>query len=529
MDTIKVLVVDDEHLERALIMLGTHWTENGFEIVGEADSGQTALEKIEEEKPDIVFTDICMPFMDGLELTEKIRERYPHIKIVIITGHREFEYAQRALRYGVTEFLLKPIKIEEIAKIANNLKSEILREREAVEEYVTLKEQVNQSRNILKENFLKQLLTGKLKKYEIENKLKDFKLEYFNDEIQCFSIEISEDVRKGSNKMDSIVREVVKDISCSEYVYLSETKVVFILGNITSTSPMNRFYESLLEKFIEKFSCNVSIGVGGIYSSYEGILLSFEEAEKAMKARVIYGWNQVIHYRYVNTQVSSVPNIFDVDWKELSFHAKNGIEDKVTAFIDSYISKLSELGNIELSTLRMLCANIISVLNTVLNEMGKKISDIFKSDSDIYKQLGEIETLKDAAEVLKEYGVQITQYINEVKGKKVNDLAQKAKEYIDCNYTKADLNLTDIASNLYVNQSYLSRVFKVETKESIVDYISKLRINKSIEYIANTNLKAYEIAEKVGINDPHYFSICFKKYTGKSVNEFKKTVGRRSC
>jgi two-component system response regulator YesN len=224
-----------------------------------------------------------------------------------------------------------------------------------------------------------------------------------------------------------------------------------------------------------------------------------------------------------------VSNIFDVDWKELSFHAKNGIEDKVTAFIDSYISKLSELGNIELSTLRMLCANIISVLNTVLNDMGKKISDIFKSDSDIYKRLGEIETLKDAAEVLKEYGVQITQYINEIKGKKVNDLAQKAKEYIDSNYTKADLNLTDIASNLYVNQSYLSRVFKVETKESIVDYISKLRINKSIEYIANTNLKAYEIAEKVGINDPHYFSICFKKYTGKSVNEFKKTVGSKNC
>jgi len=353
-------------------------------------------------------------------------------------------------------------------------------------------------------------------------------LEYLNKEIQCFSIEISEDVRKNSNKMDSMIREVIKDISCSEYVYLSETKVVFIIGNITSTSPMNRFYESLLEKFIEKFSCNVSIGVGGIYSGYEGILLSFEEAEKAIKARVMYGWNQVIHYRYVNTQVSSVSNIFDVDWKELSFHAKNGIEDKVIAFIDSYISKLSELGNIELSTLRMLCANIVSVLNTVLNEMGKKISDIFKSDSDIYKQLGEIETLKDAAEVLKEYGVQITQYINEIKGKKVNDLAQKAKEYIDSNYTKADLNLRDIASNLYVNQSYLSRVFKVETKESIVDYISKLRINKSIEYIANTNLKAYEIAEKVGINDPHYFSICFKKYTGKSVNEFKKTVGRKN-
>lgn len=354
MEAIKVLIVDDEHLERALIKLGTNWSEYGFEIVGEADSGQSALEKIKELKPEVVFTDICMPFMDGLELSSRLREIYPDIRVVIITGHREFEYAQRALRYGVTEFLLKPIKSREIQEVIQRLKNEIHREKEAVEQFASL--------------------------------------------------------------------------------------------------------------------------------------------------------------------------ILEVDWKELSFHLKNGIKDKILDLIDGYLSRVAELGNIEITTVRMLCTNIVSALTTVLSDMGKKISDIFEAEYDIYAKIGKADSLEDASAVLKDFAEKIIDYINFSKGKKVNELVERAKEYIEQNYTKEEIGLGDIAAKLFVNQSYLSRVFKVETGDSITEYISKLRINKSIEYITGTNLKVYEIAEKVGISDPHYFSICFKKYTGKSVNEYKKSI-----
>lgn len=523
MEAIKVLIVDDEHLERALIRLGIDWNNNGFEIVGEADSGQTALELVEEIKPDIVFTDICMPFMDGLELTSKLRDNYPEIKVVIITGHREFDYAKRAIRYGVNEFLLKPIKSEEILKVACQLKNEIFKEKEVVQEYAALKKQVNQSKDILKEKFILQLLNAKFNEDEVYSKLEDFNLQYLNNEVQCFCIRISKDFVKSNIEIEETLRQAMGDQRWYEFVFTSETEIAVLIGNISSIRDINGLYDRVLNELIEGLQCGITIGIGSMQHSISGLPQAFKEAMEAVKARVIYGRNQVIHYKYINTSNVSISNIFEVDWKELSFHLKNGIKDKVTGFIQSYISKVAELGNIEITTVRMLCTNIVSVLTTVLNDMGKKFSDVFEPDYDIYAKVGAIDTLQDAAIVLKEFAERLTDFINNSKGKKINELVERAKEYIEQNYTNAELNLGDIAAKLYVNQSYLSRIFKAETGESTVDYISKLRINKSIEYMATTNLKAYEIAEKVGINDSHYFSICFKKYTGQSVNEYKKS------
>jgi len=261
MSTTKILIVDDEYLERTLIKLSIDWIAHDFEIIGEADSGETALRLIEKNPPDILITDICMPFMDGLKLCAAVREKYEDIKIIIITGHREFEYAKTAIKVGVTDFLLKPINSEEVLKIALKLKEEIINKR----------------------------------------------------------------------------------------------------------------------KFLSEFN--------------------------AMK-----------------------------------------------------------------------------------------------------KQLGED-----------------SNYININDSKKVSEPVGKILAFIEQNLTNKELSLSTIANSLFMNYSYLSRIFKQEMEESITEYITRLRINKSILYINNTNLKVYEIAEKVGIKDAHYFSICFKKYTGKSINEYRKS------
>jgi two-component system response regulator YesN len=340
----------------------------------------------------------------------------------------------------------------------------------------------------------------------------------------CFCIRISKELESSSEEIEEIIREIMKDICCYEHIFLSETDIAFFIGNVNNSREMSGFYETLQSELRDKLQCNVTIGVGGVQRGIEGMKASFQEAVEAVKARVIYGRNQVIHYKYLKASTSSISNIFEVDWKELSFHLKNGIKDNVIGFIESYIFKVAELGNVEITTVRMLCTNIVTVLTTVLNDMGKKVSDIFEPEYDIYTKIGTIDTLQDATIILSDFAERLVDYITASKGKKVNELIERAKNYIDSNYTKSELNLTDMAANLYVNQSYLSRTFKSETGESITDYILKLRINKSIEYITSTNLKAYEIAEKVGISDPHYFSICFKKYTGKSVNEYKKAI-----
>lgn len=260
----KIIIVDDEYLERTLLKMGIEWEENGFEVIGEASSGEEAMELIEKQKPDIVFTDICMPFMDGLELCKKIREKYSEMNIVIITGHRDFEYAQKAISYGVNDFILKPIDHDKILELADKLKEAIF-ERES--------------------------------------------------------------------------------------------------------------------------------------------------------------------------------------------------------FLDEFHNMKDLLGS-------------ISIVN------------------------------------------------NKEKIGKNNQLVERAKKLIEESLSSSELSMKDVANKLYINSSYLSRIFKQDTGENVVDYIMKLRIVKSIEYLNNTNLKAYEIADLVGISDAHYFSICFKKYTGKSINEYKKGISK---
>lgn len=521
MDRIKVLIVDDEYLERTLIKLGTDWVKNSFDIIGEADSGEAALQIIESSKPDIVFTDICMPFMDGLELTQKIRENYSNIKIVIITGHRDFEYAQKAVKYGVTDFLLKPINSEEILKTALNLKKIIEEERKIDQEYSLLKNQVKESNSILKQKFLKKLIFGQINYDETYPKLMSYNLNCLADENLCISIRVSEDKKLD---IDEALKAALSEIKDYESCLTSDNELTIIFSFVQDIHQYDIIYEKLMKELKDKLRCEVTIGVGNVHKGIKGMQLSYKEAVEAIKARVIYDKNQVIFYKYIKTGKIDIKDIYDIDWKELTFYIKNGLKEKSIDFINKYISKLAESRNIDVDAVRVASANIISIIITILSDMGKKISSAAVEDSDIYNKISKIDTLKDMRLVLIEFIDKIMNLTNSSNSRKTNELVEKVKLFIEENYSDPNLNLTDIASKFYVNQSYLSRVFKAESNEGISDYIGKLRINKSIEYLKKTNLKAYEIAEKVGICDPHYFSICFKKYTGKSVNEYKKQL-----
>ena len=168
---LNVLLVDDEKLERILIHKGYSWEENGFRIVGEAASGKEALEYMAYHHVDIVVTDINMPVMDGLEFSEKLLEKYPKCKVVIVTGFREFEYARKAIKLGVEEFLLKPINIKELAEVMNNLKNKLAKIKEEASKVAKLKESVEKNYDILKESLLLRLVEKRIDEEEALKKM----------------------------------------------------------------------------------------------------------------------------------------------------------------------------------------------------------------------------------------------------------------------------------------------------------------------------------------------------------------------
>jgi len=390
---IKVLIVDDEKLERVLIHKGFKWEENGFEIIGEAANGVAALEFFEQgETPDIVLTDINMPVMDGLTLAEKILKNHSNCHVVIITGYREFDYAQRAVKIGVRDFILKPVSFEDIEQTVLNIKSEIEEEKLFSEEFFDLKTREAESKCIVLSNDFNKIFADKLSAAEVEKIL---------------------------NKHD--VSELLNGCFCSVLRY----------QNIVNDPFTTKTNINLIEHITSK-----------------GALLGFSSDN-----------GDVIFY-------------FDQ-------------------------SKYNEAE-------KLLEQGCIFANDTTGYSLGYSISDVFGGNS----------AVKDAY-------FQAISRLKVEKNKKYNRITQNAMDYIEENLSNASLNLKMVAQAIFVNESYLSRVFRQDTGERLIEYISRRRIELSKKLLKTTDLKSYEVAEAVGINNPHYFSICFKKYVGKTVTEYK--------
>ncbi len=523
--SIKVMIVDDEHLGRALIKLGTDWEANGFEILGEANSGKSALDFMRHNVPDVLFTDICMPFMDGLELSERVREEYPQVRIIIMTGHREFEYAQRAVKLGVTEFLLKPVNNEDVLKVILKLKREITEQREKEREISNIRTQLSDSLPIVKEHFLKDLIHGKVEEKQTPELLMKYDLEFVEGEIFCLYTKLclNEHEEKKGELRTKVISEseklFTKPHAC---IGVNDGDIILLMGGSSDEDDISALRGKIHTILSEDTECAVTIGVGGRYTGIRGVALSYKEAKEAVKARIIYGNDRTIHFEELNNLRQENSDLLEGNWSEFAAFIKNGIEDKAGEYIHNYILWISGTGFLDIQIIRLLCTNVVTISITVLNEMGKKLPQVFPKGYDVFNEISKIDTLKDMEELLQYFVREIINYIQAGKEKKTNQLVEEAKKYIAEHLCEPDLSLKGIAKSMYINESYLSRVFKSEAGENVTDYVLKLRICKALEYLDKTSLKAYEISEQIGFSDSHYFGLCFKKYTGKSVNEYRK-------
>ncbi len=188
---LKVLIVDDEHLVRNLLRNCINWNEIGYEVVGEASNAHEALDLVEQLRPDVIFTDIYMPFMDGLEFGKIVFEKYPTIKIIVLTGYEEFEYAKKSVKIGIADFLLKPINDDEIRKVALNIKSKIESERNQRNEYDRIKNQLEENLPYLKEKLLNSIIQNTYDANNINQQLDYFNIKISPDHVQIAVIEVS--------------------------------------------------------------------------------------------------------------------------------------------------------------------------------------------------------------------------------------------------------------------------------------------------------------------------------------------------
>lgn len=526
MDKLKVLIVDDEFLIRNLLKKRIDWEKQGMTIVGEASTAREALDLVDKLKPDIILTDICMPSVDGIQFSELVLKKYPETKIVIVTGHEEFDFARKSIKLGIADFILKPISAAELLSVTDKLRKKINEERERKNEFEKLQEEFRQSLPILKEKFLNRWILQELPESEIQQKKSYFNIT-LGSRDQAFQIAVLEAAPASSeySEEESILismecKKMVESYFSSKpgtIVFSDNKNQIVVIADGAESSFVNEC-ELLRASLASANKCVVCVGISGIHKQLGDVHLAYQEACHSLKYKAIVGKNQVVCYSDISGQQECTYHSNAELKEELLLNISAGSAENAVAVLKSIFSTPFS----EAKQLRLAAMDIISTCLSAAIEQEIDDDDLIRSE-----KLTEIllsDNLPDLSKKLENYVFNLANAINEKNKIKAGSLIERVKLYLEKELADPDLGLASTAAAFFVSPGHLGRLMKKETGQTFVEYLTNLRLKKAETLLRTTELKNYQIGNMVGISDPHYFSILFKKKTGKSVNEYKNSI-----
>lgn len=523
---LKVVLADDETKVVLLLQKLVDWEKQGYEIVGVASDGIRALELVKEKKPHLLITDIRMPGYDGIELIRQARELQPNIHFIIISGYRQFEYAQDALKYGVEDYLLKPLKSDEL----NNI---LLRIREKLGQETELKYQLKKS----KEQRQKMLLT--LLKSSIDRQQAFVHGDQANDEFgfhftdgyYC-AVLIKPDISNAEKHLDvyrilmqhalEIVRKEVKVIAEESAVSIWKEGVAAILNSKDFQVVDVKQCLTKIRKEIEKqrdlfWDIRIAVFLGSQRSAMEQMTESMQEALWLCKDRIC----RRQPWRYAASEEIDLEKRYQMD----SAQKKRFYEAVEYRNADQFQKELTEsfyrlLQDRQLNgqMLEDWFHAIVSVCAFEMEQNRKEAELLLEKVQDSFWYCT---STQEVFLLLQRTILKRMQQLNEEKASQEARPILEAKKYIQEHYQEA-LRLEDVSSVIGFNATYFSTLFKKETGQNFMDYLTELRISKAKELLCETDISISDAAEMVGYRDLKYFSRLFKKITGISPSDYKK-------
>ena len=468
---VKLLIVEDETILREGLYKVGNWEENGIEICGLAANGKEALEMILKCKPDIVLTDVVMPVMDGIELTRKISELYPDIKIVMLSGHEEFQYAQKAIEYRVKEYLLKPAKIEVIQEALLKIKEEIQAEQDKICEESKLREELERSKPILREQYLNKIISGKTTADEdILGQFDYYDININTDNLvvllfQCDSRD------KSSKEMELInikIKELCKEVLQYPCVMFSDLKdrIVVILNydktiknsdNILYLTGKGRRIQSEMER---KWGLTISVGVSRLLNNIGHVQKAYIEAENALSYKFFMGDNSVIYIGDLENDNNGDQCLLTQIEQELITCISTGDTGDTRIKSEELFAELKELYDGKPQNIYDELIMYISIL--IRSMKAKNMDEITYEPLESYLdglRKNKISTLLAMQEEVTNILVDISEYINRNRLIRSEGIVEKAKKYVEENLSK-DVSLITVADYVYVSPNYLSFLFK---------------------------------------------------------------------
>jgi two-component system response regulator YesN len=549
----KLILVEDEEDVRENVIREIDWAEHGFELLESAENGKEAMEMIERWMPDVVVTDIKMPFMDGMQLSEWIREKYPTTKIIILTGFDEFEYAQKAIKMHIDEYVLKPFSAGELIQALVKIRQLIDEEIERMENVHTLQEHYRQSLPVLREVFLAGLVTRKLSKAEILEKADNYNvdLQGIGFLISVISMDNPGDHGQGAEgrtKAQALALQqslkysrdnelkLFAVLNISEEIINKHGLGIVYLHNdqlVLLTISQDSGQEALMKKTIEvleeirqsiekylKFT--VTIGVGTVSKEITDLCYPFKDAVLALDYRLILGNNRVICIGDVETRFVEKLRFDELKEQALIRCIKVGTLQELKDTIDELFHGIADT-QVSFKDYQIYLLEILTAVLKAAKDSGMELDSVLGADFNPFVEMHRFTDLQEAKNWIVGLCTRMMSSIATDRQYTYKTLVDKAKDYTREHFHDSDISINKVCSHLHISTGYFSGIFKKETKMTFVGYLMNIRMEAAKELLMTTDLKAFEIAEKVGYSEPNYFSFSFRKHFGISPKEYRNS------
>ena len=524
----KVFLVEDEIVVRESMRDNFNWEEHGFIYAGEAADGEMALPMIEEIQPHIVITDIRMPFMDGLALSRILRKNMPWLKIIILTGHNEFDYAKQAISIGVNEYILKPIGSDDLLEILNKAAAELQHEEAAREKLTRLDDLQKQQNDYLLSDFLNDLVIGALDAEVVIENASKLNIDIIAPFYSVLLLQ-AENTAAGAAgyseflKLDAIVEQLTANNDDVIGFKRNIRERVLLVKGQDGKEASNTCYQigqALKSEAEDKTSCEIGISIGGVKERVSGIAESFKEACQTSDFSYIFGYNKIIGVEDTKLAGLSFPEILPFERDTVKLFLKQGQSDGLNGFMEREFNILSDL-NASSFLYAFIYLNIIVEVSRFVSELDGEPDTVLAGYKQDLPDFDAVKTSEEFARQVKEVIKAALEFREQKKLNRYSTVISRAKDYINSNFARSDLSLTDVADEVNISSSHFSTIFSQESGGTFIEYLTGTRVGKAKELLSTTSMKSSEIAFEVGYNDSHYFSHIFKKATGMSPGQYR--------
>ena len=542
---LKIFLAEDEVVVRETIKRMIPWEELGFELVGEAADGEMALPLLIRQQPDLLITDIKMPFMDGLTLARLAKKEIPGLKVVILSGYDDFNYAKQAIGIGVEDYLLKPITKNALIERLSEIRSRYEHEKTQKEYYEKFHREMQAYEKNSIRDFFEALVRGSMDMMEVYKRAEklglDIVAEAYN--VLIFTMNCDEDF---SGQGDEYSSWEAESLELLENFFAGHSSAMLFRSNIFSYGVLLKGQRETIEEntraCVDEIRKILSrqdgrrewfLAVGQSVERLSQIQKSYHTASRAFSQRYLYDEN-ILYYDEMETmehpggQAETEDNAYlqkvDVNALNPAILQKflsNGLQEETENFVKDYFYAIGQEPMESLVFRNYVILNVRFSVISFIKGLGCDTNEMESADTEeVLAESGK--NMESAITYAKKMISQAIEIRDQNSGNKNRSILKTAVDFIDSHYMEEDISLNTVANVANVSANHFSALFSQNMGQTFIEYLTTLRMNKAKELLRCTGMRSSEIAGEIGYKDAHYFSYLFKKTQGMTPSDYRK-------